>query len=141
MNKPRFTLDFNLGTWLPIILAIIGGFSAYRDLQEQVSNLDQRGRMRMESSDKFQTETKLKLDSVADIPIRVKALETQQQAISDRLDRISDAITTGQEALRRDLAASTDTLRKDVAILGTKVEVLSDRMGVRPQPGVLIRPR
>lgn len=74
-----------------------------------------------------------RIDAFADLPLRVKALEGQTEALNARLDRIADAITTGQERLRGDFAAATDAIRKDVAGVVTKVEVLSDRLGVRQE--------
>lgn len=132
MNRPRFFFDFNLGTIAALgIPLLLSGLYAYNDLSRQVVKLEQRGA----GDDRFQTETKVKLETFSDIPIRVKALEEQNKAINSRLDRIADAISAGQEQLRRDLAAQVEPIRKDVQAVGTKVEVLADRLTTRPMPG------
>lgn len=138
----RQTFDINWGTVLTLgVPLILGGIGAYYNLADRMTAAETRGKLRGDIADNFQAETKAKLTAVQDLPMRVTALETQQKEINLRLDRLGDLILSGQDTLRRDLATSTETLRKDVASLGTKVEVLSDRMGVRPQPGVLVRPR
>lgn len=131
MQKPRMFFDINFGTLLPLLVA---GFLGYSALQVQVNRMDERGLSRIAGADRFQMETKAKLDSLADLPSRMGAVESAQRAINDRLDRITDAITTGQDQLRRDLAAAVEPLRLEVQKVGTKVEVLSDRLGTRSQP-------
>lgn len=74
-----------------------------------------------------------RIDRFADLPLRVASLEEQTKAITARLDRIADAVTTGQERLRGDFATATEAIRRDVAGVVTKVEVLSDRLGVRQE--------
>lgn len=139
----RSTFNFNWGTICAIgIPLVIGGFGAYYGLQDQINRMDERAKMRVGISDTFQLETKTKLDLLSNIPLRVSAVEEQQKNINMRLDRIADIITAGQDAMRRDLAAAIEPVRKDVAAVGVKVEVLSDRLGNgnRPERGVY-RPR
>ena len=128
----RQTFDINWGTVLAVgIPLIIGGFNAYSNLADRITVLDTRGKARMESSDQFQAETKAQLQAVADLPLRVKAVEEQQKFLSDRLERIADLVRSGQDQLRLDLAAAIEPVRKDVAAVSTKIEVLADRVGPR----------
>ena len=131
MQRPRFFFDFNLGTiaglGLPLLLAFWAGYS---DLREDVTTLNQKSSQQEQS----QAETKVKINDLADMPIRVKALEEQQKAINSRLDRIADAVTAGQERLRQDITNSFAPLQKEIQAVGTKVEVLSDRLGPRIGP-------
>lgn len=131
MQKPRMFFDINFGTLLPMLVA---GFLGYSALQVQVNRMDERSLSRIAGADRFQMETKAKLDSLADVPSRMGAVEASQRALNERLDKMTDAITTGQDQLRRDLAAAVEPLRLEVQKVGTKVEVLSDRIGSRPQP-------
>lgn len=134
--KPRTSFDVNFGTLIPILTAITVSYGA---LQIQVNRMDERSVGRIKIADTFQAETKAKLDAIADNPMRIKALEEQNKATNARLDRLADVIVNGQDQLRRDLAATVEPLRKDIQTVGTKVEVLSERLGERlgarnPQP-------
>lgn len=120
---------------LPTLMAI-GGLAWYTaaDNATMKAKVDESERYRAARSaltDGNFEKVNFRIDGLSDLPLRVKALEEQQKALIARLDRISDAVTTGQERLRGDFAAATDSLRKDVAAVSTKVEVLSDRLGVR----------
>lgn len=128
MQRPRFFFDFNLGTiaglGIPLLLA---GAAGYNDLRQDVTILSQKA----VNTEQAQTETRVKLGDLADMPIRVKALEEQQKAINARLDRIADAVTIGQERLRQDINSAFGPLQKEIQAVGTKVEVLSDRLANR----------
>lgn len=122
---------------LPTILAI-GGLAWYTaaDNATMKAKMDESERYRTSRSvltDGNFDKVNRRIDTLSDLPLRVAALEEQQKALVARLDRIADAVTTGQERLRGDFAQATDAIRKDVAGVVTKVEVLSDRLGVRQQ--------
>lgn len=128
----RSTFNFNWGTICAIgIPLVIGGFSAYYGLQDQINRMDERAKMRIGISDQFQSDTKTKLDLLSNIPLRVTAVEEQQKNINQRLDQIADILSAGQEAMRRDLAAAIEPVRKDLAGVNTRLEVLADRVGPR----------
>lgn len=121
----------------PTLIAL-GGLFWYvaTDNATMKAKMDEGERYRTARS--VQTDTNFekvnnRIEAFADLPLRVKALETQTLALTDRLDRIANAIATGQESLRRDFATSTEAIRKDVANVVVKVEVLSDRLGVRQE--------
>lgn len=129
---------------LPTIIAI-GGLTWYTATDNATMKADmgesKRYReMRSQQTDLNFEKVNQRIELFADLPLRVKALEEQSKALNARLDRIADAITVGQERLRGDLANTSEAIRKDVADLTTKVEVISDRLGARTQKTELKTP-
>lgn len=133
MQKPRVFFDVNLGTLLPIALAFVAGFSYIKGLETQITVIDNRGQNRIQIADSFYAEVKAQLKLNESSPMRLTVVEESLKATNARMDRIVDLIQNGQESVRRDMQNGFDLIRKDVSILGTKVEVLGSKLEDAPR--------
>lgn len=138
MNKPSVRFDFNIGTLLPLLVAVISLVAYIKNIEGRVETQAQSSVMRSSIADNFYAGTNKRLDELSDIPLRVKAVEDQQKEIRQELTRIADAVIAGQDRLRSDLSAAIEPVRKDIANLSTRVEVIADRVGgrVKPEAGI-----
>lgn len=139
MQKPRVFFDVNLGTLLPIGLAVLGLFNYIKGLETQITVLDNRGLARIVIADSFQAEVKASLKQNENSPMRLTTVEEGLKNTNARVDRVVDLIQTGQEAMRRDMQTGFDMIRKDVSSLVTKVEVIGSKMDTassKPIPGI-----
>lgn len=97
--KPEFTMQINLGTLVPIGIALVGLASWSGSLGNQVDNLEQ------DAENVQQT--------VQGYDARLRAIETVQSGVNARLDGIGEAIqelkTTSRETnqLIRELTRKT----------------------------------
>lgn len=133
MQKPRVFFDVNLGTLLPIGLALIAGFSYIKGLETQITVIDNRGLGRIQIADQFYADVKAQLKLNESSPMRLTTLEEGLRATNARMDRVVDLIQTGQESVRRDMQSGFDLIRKDVSTLGTKVEVIGSKLEDMPR--------
>lgn len=128
MQKPRVFFDVNLGTLLPLALAVFGLFNYIKGLETQITVIDNRGQSRIQIADSFYADVKAQLKVNENSPMRLTAVEEGLKANNARVDRVVDLIQSGQEAVRRDMQNGFDLIRKDVSTLGTKVEVIGSKL-------------
>lgn len=128
MQRPRIFFDVNLGTLLPIGLAVLALFNYIKGLETQITVLDNRGLARIVIADNFQADVKAALKLNEASPMRLTTVEEGLKNTNARMDRVVDLIQTGQEVMRRDVQTGFDLIRKDVSSLGTKVEVIGSKM-------------
>lgn len=128
MHMPKFSWTINLGTIVAIIVACIGGLYKFASLEGRVENMDDRGKGRISLTDKNFADINARLESIQDIPFRMGAQEAGLKNANERMDRLSEALLTGQETLRKDFNNAVDSIRKDVNAVGTKVEVLGTKL-------------
>lgn len=140
MQTPKINWNFNASTLLAITLACIGGLYKFTSLESRVDNMDDRGKARIMSTDKNFADINASLDSIKDIPFRMGAQEAGLRNANERMDRLSEALLTGQEQLRKDFNNAVDNIRKDVNAVGTKVEVLGTKLEAAQTNRTAFRP-
>lgn len=121
---------------VPTILAIAGAawgvFQYVGDFDKRLSASEQQAKIETEANRNkladitrligdVQSELRSTRQFVENVPYRVGQLEAGLTEQSRRTDRISEA-----------LASSLDALRKDVSALGVKIEVLSSKLETNP---------
>jgi hypothetical protein len=98
MTKPEFTMQINLGTLIPIGLALIGLASWTGSLGTQVETLSHRVELLDKTIDAYE--------------VRLRALETVQSGTNVRLDSITDSIVELREAQRETNSLLRDMLKQ-----------------------------
>jgi hypothetical protein len=129
-NTPHEGADMNSNTavrinWatvnFPTILAIagmgVGAIYGYADLQNRLAKVEEYRVSRSAVTDRKFDDVQEALEPLVNLPYRVGALEQQQLATNLRIDRMTEILTNTMELIR-----------KDVATLSTKVEVLSSKI-------------
>lgn len=116
---------------IPTIIAI-GGLFWYTaqdnaKIKAQLDETDRYRNTRSAQTDKNFADVNAALKSMSDLPYRMGAQEGKTQALNDRVDRLADAILGSQEAIRKDIAG----LSTKVEVLGSKIDTFSDK----PKPG------
>lgn len=134
-GNTSMTWDWVKGN-IPTIIAI-GGLFWYtaQDNANIKAHLDENDRYkttRSAQTDKNFADVNSALKNMSDLPYRMGAQEGKTQALNDRVDRLADAILGSQEAIRKDIAG----LSTKVEVLGSKIDTFSEK----PQAGSL-RPK
>jgi phage shock protein A len=121
---------------VPTILAVVGAawgvFQYIGDFDKRLSASEQQAKIEADSNRSklvditrligdVQSELRSTRQFVENVPYRVGQLEAGLTEQGRRTDRISEA-----------LATSLDALRKDVSALGVKIEVLSSKLETNP---------
>lgn len=125
MQRPSFRFDFNFGTIVTLALAAVAGIYWLSTLEGGQKNQA----VQILAVQQSLGDLRIRMESLYDNPIRIKALEEQQKATNSRLDRLADTIISSQETMRRDMNAAFEIIRKDINGVSTKVEVLSSKIG------------
>lgn len=128
MQRPRVFFDVNLGTLLPLGLAVLALFNYIKGLETQITVIDNRGTARIQIADNFYADVKAQLKLNETSPMRLTVLEEGLKATNTRMERFADLIQTGQDAVRRDMQSGFDLIRKDVSGLSTDVKVLGSKL-------------
>lgn len=110
-------LNFNVPTILAVLGAGWGVASYVNGMEARLEKVEDYRVTRSAVTDRKFDDIQRALDPLANMPYRVGVLEQGQIATNQRIDRFMEVITNGMEAIR-----------KDVNTLGTKVEVLSNKI-------------
>lgn len=102
-------LNFNM----PTIAAVVALGALFWSTAQKVGEMQAK----IEAADKKFYEIQQEMTPLGNIPYRTNILEQQATAINLRIDRFTEIITNTMELIR-----------KDVNSLGTKVEVLSEKI-------------
>ena len=94
----------------------------------RVDAADQFRVARSSTTDKNFADINAKLEQVGNLPYRMGAAEEAIKQTNARFDRFSELILGSIDALRKDVNAGNDQLRKEMNQIGTKVEVLSSKI-------------
>ena len=79
-------------------------------------------------ADNFYADVKAQLKLNENSPMRLTAVEEGLKNTNARMERITDLIQSGQDAVRRDMQNGFDLIRKDVSGLSTDVKVLGSKL-------------
>jgi hypothetical protein len=114
---------------VPTIVAVLGvgwGVASYiKGMEARIEKIEEYRVTRSSTTDRKFDDIQQALIPLANMPYRVNVLEQQATAINIRIDRFTELISNTMELIR-----------KDVNTLGTKVEVLSekiDNMAAQPK--------
>lgn len=108
---------FNIPSLITVVVTAIGMVTYVNSLDARVAKLEDNGATRATVADKKFDEIQQGLNTLNNMPYRVGILEQQATAINIRIDRFTEVITNTMELIR-----------KDVGALGTKVEVMSNKI-------------
>ncbi len=108
---------FNIPSLITVVVTAIGMVTYVNSLDARVAKLEDNSVSRAIVADKKFDDIQLSLATLNNMPYRVGILEQQATAINLRIDRFTEVISSTMELIR-----------KDVATLGTKVEVMSSKI-------------
>lgn len=114
------------------------------NIKSQLTEQERFAGVRSQTTDRNFADLNAQVKQMQDLPFRMGAQEAKTGALSDRVDRLADAILANQEALRRDFNSAVEVIRKDFSGLSTKVEVLDSKMDSiidKPREGSYRPPR
>lgn len=98
------------------------------NIKSQLAEQERYAVVRGQAADKNFADLNAQVKQMQDLPFRMGSQEAKTSALSDRVDRLADAILANQEALRKDFNSAVEVIRKDFSGLSTKVEVLDSKM-------------
>ncbi|ASY64434.1 hypothetical protein SJ05684_c30650 [Sinorhizobium sojae CCBAU 05684] len=98
------------------------------NIKSQLTEQERYAGVRSQMTDKNFADLNAQVKQMQDLPFRMGAQEAKTASLSDRVDRLADAILANQEALRKDFNSAVEVIRKDFSGLSTKVEVLDSKM-------------
>ena len=108
---------FNVPSLITVVVTAVGMVTYVNSLDARLAKVEDNGISRAGITDKKFDEIQLSLAALNNMPYRVGILEQQATAINIRIDRFTETITNTMELIR-----------KDVGSLGTKVEVMSNKI-------------
>jgi len=108
---------FNIPNLVAIVTLGIGAITYMNKLDSRIASVEEYRVTRSSVTDKKFEEIQRTIEPLSNVPYRVGVLEQQTAATNARIDRFTEIIST-----------NLDLLRKDVAGLSTRVEVLSQKI-------------
>lgn len=108
---------FNIPSLITVLGAAIAVVTYVNGLDARLAKVEENSVSRSEVSDRKFDDIQLALGTLNNTPYRVGILEQQATAINIRIDRFTEVISNTMELIR-----------KDVGALGTKVEVMSNKI-------------
>lgn len=109
--------NVNAGTILTVLLTSATVLLYVNTVGNKVDEMDRTGTQRYMSYDKSFADINAKLQAQSDLPYRVGQNEGSIKGMNDRLDRIADSFL-----------GTAETIKVNVNTIGTKVELLSQKI-------------
>lgn len=137
MHAPTWKNTFDTGNLLTVIAFLVAGGAAWGTLSTRIDNMQQNSAERRAAFESRVTALETKIAPIDAMIYRLGKQESDTTAVNLKMDAAATAFSV-----------SVDGLRKDIYSVGSKVDVLSERMqeqerrrnGDRDQQGMLTKP-
>lgn len=120
--------------WTTYKNAIEGQDKRIIQLEQRADNADNFRVARSTTTDKAFADLNAKVELMQNLPYRMGSAETAIVEQGKRIDRLSETMLNAIDNLRNTINQGNEQIRKDLNVVGTKVEVLGSRLDAsRPQ--------